>query len=144
MKNNYIFLLIISLLTACSLLPMDKYDTWYSPTNFINIYFDNVYISNIHARFAEQNTVSICHGKCLEYGESDQVNFYQDKNRKCLLFSISNNDLINMEREFVKSNKNQQSVFIIEENGIRIISQAEYEQMKPTLAPHKFDSSLCK
>lgn len=72
------------------------------------------------------------------------INFYQDQEQNCYLFSMTNKELFDMEKKFSKSHKGQTPIFLIEKDGIRVIAMDEYEQIKSKLKPHPYDSSLCK
>lgn len=70
------------------------------------------------------------------------TDFYQDKNKQCYLFSYSMEELIKM-REETGSWWND-PIYIIQKDGISVISESEYEKLKPTFKSHPYDASLCK
>ena len=70
------------------------------------------------------------------------TDFYQDKAKQCYLFSYSMEELIKM-REATSLWWND-AIYIIQKDGISVISESEYKKLKPTFKPHPYDASLCK
>jgi len=71
---------------------------------------------------------------------------FQDINRKCLLYSYTKEELIELRKDAVFSITDNYpgEVFLLEKTGIRVVLPEEYEKLKPTLKPHRYDPSLCK
>lgn len=70
------------------------------------------------------------------------TDFYQDESMQCYLFSYSMDELIKM-REVTGPGWND-PIYIIQKDGISVISEAEYEKLKPTFKPHSYNPNLCR
>ena len=68
------------------------------------------------------------------------IRFYRDKNFECFLFQYKMSELKEIEKKANVSNP----VFLIGENGIRVLSRKEYEKEKTTFKPRSYDARLCK
>ena len=68
---------------------------------------------------------------------------FQDKARKCLLYSYTKEELMELKKE-AGIPINYTAAFLLEKTGIRVISEKEYRKLKPTLKPHRYDPALCK
>ena len=69
---------------------------------------------------------------------------FHDIKRKCLLYSYTREELIELKKEAGFSIKDRGAVFLLERTGIRVVSEEEYKKLKPTLKPHRPDPALCK
>ena len=69
---------------------------------------------------------------------------FQDINRKCLLYSYTKEELLALKNKAGFSITDEDTVFLLEKTGIRVVSEGEYKKLKPTLQPHPYDQTLCK
>jgi hypothetical protein len=179
MKMNYIIIATIGvLLTGCFLLPFDKSEYAFSPIPVVGGYFDILYINDnygIHNNkvyFGQKQNIFPCSGECEKYGYSKQINFYQDIEKQCFLFSVNSEFLIGefirkrheIGREYAgedyiraseayrcpskkckEREKIEKGVVVLVDNGkVEIVSSAEYNQLKIITKSHPYDQSLCK
>ena len=179
MKNTHIifYSLFSILLTGCPIMPFDRFEVSFQPINVVNLYTDNIYLNDNFGinpndntlRFNQVQTISPCRGKCIENGYSEQVEFYQDANRNCFLFSIDNASAVGAFRDkqqklasefslkagnkaYISPSKEYDEririengvVMVIDNGQIYPVSSEEFEQLRSTLKPRLYDPSLCK
>lgn len=73
----------------------------------------------------------------------EKVFLYQGSNDECLLYSYTRKELQELKQQAGFSLYSN-AVFLIEKDGLHVVSQKEYNNIAPTFVPHKFDSALCK
>lgn len=138
MKKIYILILLL-FLTGC---PMDRYEFGWNDVNIVNVSNDKLYYtsdskfvtSTLNSlKFNEIKIIPLCVGNCNN-GIDEIINFYQDAQKTCYLFSLNSSIL----------NGSYNDVVIIQGNTYQRISRAEYEKLKPTFKPHPYDASLCR
>jgi len=127
-----------------------------------NVYFDKVFAENTFtANSGESTTLNdeLLFSTRLDtryrpreniasYIMPRKINFYQDENKQCFLFSYNQEELINMK---INAGHNigynifrPQPRFLVEKDGLKIVSYKEFKRITNSLAPHSFDPSLCK
>lgn len=84
-------------------------------------------------KFNEIKVVPLCIGNCSN-GFDERIDFYQDAQKTCYLFSLNSSIL----------RGSYNDVVILQGNTYQRLSRAEYEKLKPTFKPHPYDASLCK
>jgi len=72
------------------------------------------------------------------------MDFYQDKNKQCYLFSYTLEELKQMKLAAGFSLKNSSTIFLLTKEGLQVISKTKYKQLIPTLKPHPYDPTLCR
>jgi hypothetical protein len=148
MKEVFMFIAALSLF-GCFV----GYDgAGYRDRLILNSYYEMLYIKpslNLHA-LKPAYISHLAHNKKYHVEIYDfknyevLIDFYQDSDHKCYLFSKSNKDLFALEKRFHQSSKEDQSIFLIEKYDIRVVSRDVYKEIKETLKPHPYDPSLCK
>jgi hypothetical protein len=97
-----------------------------------------------------------------EVRENDAIDFYQDEKKECYLFSKNVSDIVKIRqkkmndmdeelrqklgREFSREYQGilRSLIIAVDKDGIIVLTEEEFEKLKPTLKPHTFDESLCK
>ena len=93
----------------------------------------------------EQGTRYAGYGRLeLAFGQSLIVNYFQDINDQCFLFSYTAEDLKQMKLAAGFSLGSDKAVFFLTKDGLQVISTAKYKQTRPTLKPHPYDPALCR
>ncbi len=65
--------------------------------------------------------------------------------KNCLLFSYSREELLTMKEKFGFKSDNFEVVYLIEKDGLRVVSDKEYEKIKHTFKSHNPPrSEVCK
>lgn len=122
--------------------PMDFPEFAWNNINIVNTSTHTLYyVSNSRfadrplyfLKFNEMNVVPLCIGNCSN-GFDEVIDFYQDAQMTCYLFSLNSSVL----------SGSYNDVVILQENTYQRLSRAEYEKLKPTFKPHPYDASLCK
>ena len=150
MKYRFALVILSSLflLTAC---PIDRM----LQRNEFTIKIENTAYENIFVQTNNNNPTNVKFDESIllleleledknnQYTlyQNNQYKFYQDADLKCYLFSSSSAEL---RQDDSVSQYVEHGVFIIEKEGLRVISQDEYERLKPAFKPHPYDPSLCK
>lgn len=145
--RKFVYLFVCLLICGCKyILPFDI--PRYFDVMFINSLNEKLYLSYTSKTIKESDRPSFISYLnpttiVVDFGDSrfslgEHIDFYQDKYKKCYLFSISAENL-------PKSiNLVPQGIVLINKNGMKIISKTEYNRIKPTFKPHQYDPSLCK
>lgn len=122
--------------------PMDFPEFAWNNINIVNTSTRTLYyVSNSRfadhslylLKFNEIKVVPLCIGNCSN-GFDERIDFYQDAQKTCYLFSLNSSIL----------RGSYNDVVILQGNTYQRLSRAEYEKLKPTFKPHPYDASLCK
>lgn len=152
MKKVILSALMI-LLTGCFL----GYDhVGFTDVYMVNTFFKDLYVDPQIEKIINLHMLDIDYIDRVDYNDKFSMyvldfkntkvtkRFYQDKEKTCYLFPVTNTELLDMLRLFRQSHKKETPIFLIEKDGIKAVTLDEYMQIKPTLRPHMFDKALCK
>ena len=145
-------------------------DIFYVPFDIRNAYFEDVYVMNAlpeagadkikvsdkggqerldHFRWVPMPlSWSGPHFEILSQrgmdGAALKVWVFQGSGTKCFLYSYTKEELLELKNKAGFSRDAAGAVFLLERTGIRVVSSEEYNKLKPTLKPYRYDPSLCK
>lgn len=66
------------------------------------------------------------------------------RKNNCIIQTYSNAELLQLKLNAGYNTKDNNVVFVVNENNITVVSREEYEKLRPTFKPHSYDASLCK
>lgn len=139
---------LILVMLICSACDMTRV---YYPVDIENEYFDSIFIESCIIKEDSLMECSFIHnnkfdlgdkdGKGFIYSPTDRLNFYQDKDKLCYLYSYSKEDLLELKTNAGFSPSSRNATFITDKNKLTVVKK---NQHKSNFQSHPYDSSLCK
>jgi hypothetical protein len=151
--KKYCLVLLIILLGGCDII--------YNPIHIANTKFDTLYIEkeSIYSkkvlRKEGQNTFRIATYRLnigqmsVEEADIEKANYpviqkitFYYKDRSCLLFSYTREEIIKLKTESGFANKDHSVIFLVEQNSLTPISKKEYNKIKGQNTLDRFEKKL--
>ncbi|MDR0319501.1 MAG: hypothetical protein LBH81_02060 [Rickettsiales bacterium] len=168
---------VCALLAACAHEPQVEF----VPANIVNMHYERLYTNadftsadylkeGGELAFGKKVAVWPCVGECVEAGMVESIRFYKDAERKCLLFSVPNEEILSlfydrqdairnefmakndpvrsetpgyMENDQLKKSINGVVVAIFKDGKTLALSRNEIETIRPSIRPNPKEAANC-